>query len=187
MRAFVAIVPPREVQDALHDAVAPLRARGLPIRWVAAESLHLTLFFLGNIDEGRVPTITAAIGDAAAAHDPADLVIAGVGAFPRRGDARVVWAGVEASDGVLALQHDVAGRLEGLGFPQDERAWSPHITLGRARRDAGRVVLPDAVSPFRFDFAVREIFLMRSHTGPDGARYDAVAEAPLGATAGRGV
>jgi 2'-5' RNA ligase len=184
VRAFIAIQPPAALRAALYDATSPLRSLELPVRWVLADAMHLTLAFLGSIDEARVGPVVDAMGDAAAAHPALDLTLHGLGAFPRRGDARVVWIGVDAPPSLAALHEDLSVRLEKAGFAREARAFAPHLTLGRSRRDAQRVVLPDSSFEFRATFAVEELVLMRSHTDPAGARYEQIAATPLGALAG---
>lgn len=186
MRAFIAVQPSPAVRTALYDAAASLRSLELPVRWVQPEALHLTLAFLGRIEDAQVGAILEAMADAAATQPPLDLTLTGLGAFPRRGDARVVWVGVAAPPSLGALRADLTARLESLGFAREAREFAAHLTLGRAKRDTARVVLPASPFDFRATFPVEEIVLMRSHTDPGGARYERIAGAALGALAGRG-
>ena len=180
MRAFIAIQPPMSVRSALYDAAAPLRSLALPVRWVQPEALHLTLAFLGRVEAAQVDPILEAMGDAVAARAPLDLTLRGLGAFPRRGDARVVWVGVEVPPSLGALRDDLTTRLELLGFPREAKEFAPHLTLGRSRRAAQRVVLPASPFDFGATFVVEELVLMRSHTDPGGARYERIAGVPIG-------
>ena len=138
IRSFVAIVLPVEVKAALDGYTQTLRG-AVPagvVRWVPAANIHLTLSFLGEVDEAALPAVKAALRRVAAAHPPHTLRVGGVGCFPGAAAAaaapRVVWAGVEEGSGALAaLQTDVAACLVPLGFPKERRPFSPHLTLGR--------------------------------------------------------
>ena len=139
MRLFVAINLPEEVRTNLLDAARlAVQSLGLggEVRWVPPENLHLTLKFLGELPENRLPGIHAALEAAAERHEPFAFTLAGLGGFPSLRRARVVWAGV--SHGRERLRHlaeDVDGALaRGVGTEPEDRGYKPHITLGRSRR-----------------------------------------------------
>ena len=136
MRLFVALNLPDRVREALWAAAAPLRELGLAVKWVRPEGIHLTLKFLGEVSEGREPDLRAALGRAAAGGRALSLVVSGFGAFPGLDRPRVIWAGLEADPEILALQHRVEEQFVPLGFPREDRPFRPHLTLGRAARDA---------------------------------------------------
>ena len=166
--------------------MADLRAptAGLPVAWVAPENFHVTLKFLGGIDEGRVPGVTEALHAAAADHRAFEMEVAGLGAFPSATRPRVVWAGiVDGSDPLAALASAVDDRLVALGFPREARAFAPHITLGRVRETRRAPQLTDALGaaaarPFG-RVAIDHVALMRSDLSPRGARYTALVSVPL--------
>src|SRR4051812_45515664 len=95
MRLFVAINLPEEERSALDAATASLRAEGLPIKWVSAEKLHVTIRFLGNVDDAQAGPIGDALAAAVAGHKPFDVTLGGAGAFPDARHPRVLWIGVE--------------------------------------------------------------------------------------------
>ena len=95
MRLFVAVNPPAEVRRAAYAAAAPLREGGLPIRWVAQDALHVTLKFLGEVDEERAGAIGPALAVAVGAARPFEVMVGGFGAFPDEERPRVVWIGIE--------------------------------------------------------------------------------------------
>lgn len=181
MRLFLALNLPGDVRGALHEATAPLRGavpRG--VSWVRPEGLHLTLKFLGDVDDARVATIAAALRGVAAAHAAVRLVVAGVGAFPSLARPRVVWAGVEATPRLELLQHDVEAACAALGFEVEGRAFRPHVTLGRVRPGSSVEALralaaaASTATPCA-DVVVPTLDLMASTLMPGGARHDAVA------------
>jgi 2'-5' RNA ligase len=182
VRAFIAINLPAAERARLHAAAGPLRDAGLSVRWVAPESLHLTLAFLGNIDDRKAEQVEHVLVNTASHHARFDMVLQGIGAFPSVRRARVWWAGIADEPRLLALQADVERGLEIIGFRPEARAWSPHITLGRATGGGVRGRSPDdIIRAFEHDarVPVESIDLMQSHLSPRGARYERVLAAGL--------
>jgi RNA 2',3'-cyclic 3'-phosphodiesterase len=183
VRLFVALYPPEQKRRAWYDAMARMRDRPWPVRWLPADSLHLTLRFLGNVDDEAVVSILASMEAVAAAHEPFIMRVRGFGAFPSLRRPRVLWLGVEPEPRLLALQRDLATELDALGFPPDKRDWSPHITAARASGDNRHCDgVEDAVHTFRLDadVEIRSIDLMRSTLLRSGAKYERIAAAALG-------
>jgi RNA 2',3'-cyclic 3'-phosphodiesterase len=183
MRLFVAVNLPPETRRLLHQAVAPLRVLELPVRWVAEDALHLTLKFLGEVPAERLPELGEATASAAAAAEPFELRIAGLGAFPSLRRPRVLWAGIQATPPLAALQRRVEEAFADLGFPPEARDFAPHLTLGRVREGGGSPALERAAAGIRVESSVEvgSVDLMRSHLAASGARYERLIAAPLGA------
>lgn len=168
-------------------ATAPLRAAAPGVAWVDGSRLHLTLKFLGECPESAVAPLAATVGAIAAGHPPFDITVEGAGAFPNLRRPRVVWLGVAPSTKLELLQHDVEQACDALGYELEGRPFHPHVTLARVRDDVPRHELEKLadVTPsvsFRSEALVTSVDLMRSRTLPSGARYDALATAPLRAT-----
>lgn len=185
MRLFVAINLPPEEKERLFEATAPLREAGFPVRWVEPESFHLTLKFLGWVRPEMLEAIEATMEEAAAGTGPFTLRIGGLGAFPTLRRPRVVWMGVDASPALRCLKHDMEWKFAPLGFEREDRAFQPHLTLGRARKEASAGHFRDfegIVETLSYAAAidVAQVDLMRSHLSPSGARYERIATAPLG-------
>jgi 2'-5' RNA ligase len=182
-RAFVAVVPPGSVLDAVGRAVA---AAGDPPggwRWTTPEQWHVTLQFLGRVEDAAVAV--RALGPAVAAQQAFEARLGGAGAFPSARRAGVAWAGVtEGAEPFGALARSVSDALAPLGYARDEGRFHPHLTLartrGRDRRDARPLV--DALSGAALGerFEVAEVVLFESRTRPSGAEYVARARFPLG-------
>jgi 2'-5' RNA ligase len=136
VRLFVALTPPPDVQRTVWEAFAPLRGRSFPVKWVPSEGLHLTLKFLGEVSADRREAIVAALGSAVRGARSISLAIAGAGVFPDIERPRVFWAGVEPDPGLELLADQVERSFAPLGFPTEGRAFRPHLTVGRAARDA---------------------------------------------------
>jgi 2'-5' RNA ligase len=133
---FVALNLPDEVRRALWAAAAPVRELDLSLKWVRPEGIHVTLKFLGEVSEQREPELRSALGRAAAGSHALPLAIDGFGAFPGFERPRVIWAGLEPDPALEALQHRVEREFQPLGFAPEQRPFRPHLTLGRAARDA---------------------------------------------------
>ena len=148
-------------------------------------NLHLTLRFLGAVPETRIDSVAGALTDAGREAGPFEARIHGVGAFPSAGRPRVVWAGVtDGASQMIELAQRVDVALAALGFPRDDRPFSPHVTLGRVRRPRRNPTLTDALeSATTREFGrvpVPSASLMRSELGPRGARYTELAKMRLG-------
>jgi 2'-5' RNA ligase len=116
-----------------------VRDRELPVKWVRPDGVHLTLKFLGDVEDGQEPALRAALAAAAGlGSEPRGVTvhIEGFGVFPDFHRPRVVWAGVAPDPALELLQHNVEQAFAPLGFPTEGRAFRPHVTLGRAARDA---------------------------------------------------
>jgi 2'-5' RNA ligase len=169
----------------LAAAAAELRPLARDVSWVAPDNLHLTLKFLGSVDEARVPALVEALAAAAAGQAPYDLVLRGLGAFPSATRPRVLWAG--AADGAERTA-DLAARVDAvlaeLGVPREARAYTAHVTLGRVRVPRAQPALARALAAERGRelgrLRVERLTLMRSDPGRSGARYTALADVPLG-------
>lgn len=176
MRLFVAITLPPDLRERLWEAAEPLRAAGYPVRWVALDGMHLTLKFLGEVKADREPRVVAAIGAAVQGAKRFTLPVGGFGAFPSLFRPRVLWAACEPVPALELLQHRVEQELERLGFPLEGRPFHPHLTLGRAQRDARPAAfrdLEDRMNAMAFsgEAVVDSVDLMESHLSRDGARY----------------
>jgi 2'-5' RNA ligase len=185
MRTFIALNLPAVQRQELHDATADIRAAVETGTWVAAEKLHLTLKFLGEVDESRVKQIAQRIGEVAGRHRPLELDVGGAGVFPNFRAPRIVWMGVAADTKLELLFDDVERACDELGFPPEGRAFRPHITLGRLRVPPSSTVrrrLEEAMAncTVRLRVAVNTVDVMASTLKRDGSRYTVVAAESLG-------
>jgi 2'-5' RNA ligase len=192
IRSFVAILLPEALRETIAGTIDGLRDVGAPVAWVPTPNLHLTLQFLGNQTEERLAEAAAALDEAGAACAPLDLTLHGIGAFPGLERPRILWIGVaHGALEVRALQVRVADALTRRGFPREDHAWHPHLTIGRVfderrwRRAAGpplRSALAQAAARRFGTLRVTEVALMRSDLSPKGARYTVRRVAALSAT-----
>ena len=188
LRLFVAVQLPDVVRAHLADAQRRLAAQQVNFRWVRPEAMHVTLAFLGNTPAEAVPRLERAMRDATRDAAPLRLEARGLDGFPDRRRPRVLWAGLAGDLAQLAtLQRRLQERLVALGFTLEERAFRPHVTLGRApERGAAGARLPVALEPpapgRSFGaWTAREIELVRSDLSRRGSVYTTLSRAPLGA------
>jgi len=181
VRSFVAIELPKEHRAALAAFTARWRAPDDGVRWVAAENLHLTLWFLGEVLRPGLEAVQLALQEAVAALPAFALRLEQPGAFPPRGAPRVLWIGLEGDLSALrALYGAVERTLIGLGFASDSNSFSPHITLGRVRTPRGPSALPPVPELTETPpISVEAISLMASKLTPQGSIYSRLALLPL--------
>ena len=181
MRLFVAIDLPPALLDAITEVQSQLRKVADSTRWVRPSSMHLTLKFLGEVTESRVPAIDERLRTLRA--EPFQVHYSGVGFFPNARAPRVLWVGV-GSRALENLAHEVKERMVELGFPAEKRPFSPHLTVARSRRD--RRINPSVVeAAARYDgrefgaYCTDRFYLFQSTLRPDGAEYKKLFEYPL--------
>lgn len=173
MRVFVGIFPPASVgQAALRTAQTAARGLGGRIRWTRPGNVHLTLKFLGEIADEQFDPVRAALREVCGKHVPFGASLSGYGAFPSARRARVVWAGA-GSEELCALASEVDAAFEPLGFGREERAFVPHVTLGRVRGRPIALDLPAAV-PGEPGFEVSRVELVRSTLATGGSVYESL-------------
>jgi 2'-5' RNA ligase len=176
-RLFVAADVDEAARAACADVAQRLRAKGFAAKWVAPENYHLTVAFIGGVEEARVEEVRAAVHDAAARASPLDVPLDAVGAFPNERRARIAWVGSSAPQPAFAtLCGVVRSALAVLGFTFDRHA-DVHVTLARAD---GRAALPAVPAPRIAPVRISSLTLYRSFTDPAGARYEPLTRFPLG-------
>jgi 2'-5' RNA ligase len=188
MRLFVAIALPPEAASELDEVVAPLRPSWPELRWTGVDAWHLTLAFLGEVDEVVTGKLAHRMNNAARLHTPLSLSLAGAGAFPVPNRARVLWTGIEGDlDGLGHLADSVAEGARKAGAPpaDSRRGYQPHLTLARCRAPADVSSLVGRLGSFAgTSWVASEIYLIHSRLGAH-PRYEILGSWPL-RTPGRG-
>lgn len=180
IRAFIAIDLSPEIQKRLDEVVQNYRAQlpNIPIRWVSASNIHLTLKFLGDVSLSNLNILTEMIHREISTHHQFEISVGGSGAFPNNRQPRVVWVGVEAPPELSAIQTGIEMTTARLGYSKEERAFSPHLTLGRVSRNASTQdvkAISKVLESNRVGFlgatCVEKVHLYRSDLQPTGAVY----------------
>jgi 2'-5' RNA ligase len=184
MRLFVAIAPPPAVLDELDALVQPFRARRQELRWTDREAWHVTLAFLGEVDEPAAARLVPRLERAARRHQSIGLAFSGAGAFPAAGRANVLWSGLSGDRRALArLAESVAAGAGRAGAPPPDkrRRFQPHLTLARCRMPADVTELVAALAGYHGQpWTADRIHLVRSNLGGTGQpRYVSLASWPL--------
>lgn len=185
IRTFLAV----EIDDGIRRSAAALQAAlaqsGAAVKWVAPEAMHVTLQFIGEVDDRDLPALCRAVAKVAKGLPPFALRVAGVGAFPTPRRPKVVWAGI--TDGATELQHLFAALeppLIDLGlYRREERGYTPHLTLGRTKSEADgtalAAVLPKHLAWQGGHTAVEEVVVFSSELRRDGPEYTPLGRAAL--------
>jgi 2'-5' RNA ligase len=184
IRTFIAIHLPDTVLRAMGRTQEAFQVHHFDIRWVRPQGMHLTLKFLGDIEEKDIENVGAAMQRACEDIQPFTLRGEGIGVFPNMKRPRVVWAGVTGDVAVLLdLQKRLEDALSDSGFPREKRRFKGHLTLGRVKgrldtRRFGPVL--DELKAFTTElFVVDSLVLYQSTLRPQGALYDRLVAVPL--------
>ncbi|CCQ75549.1 RNA 2',3'-cyclic phosphodiesterase [Magnetospira sp. QH-2] len=175
-RLFVGIPFPVSVQASLEGL-----CHGVPgVRWVQPHSFHMTLRFIGEVDEDVAEDLDAAL---AGIHAPRFMMaLSGVGCFDKRNKVKALWAGADKSSPLMHLFGKVESAVVRAGMPPEPRKFKPHVTLARSRNLSLEQAAPFLESRSQYlseAFEVSRFTLFRSHLSREGAFYEPLAEYPL--------
>jgi 2'-5' RNA ligase len=192
IRTFIAI----ELDSTLKEAIAAVQetlrhelyglAAGVRLQWVRANAIHLTLKFLGDIEEGRVGDILQALEETGRSHEPFSVDVKGFGVFPNLRAPRVFWMGFSGqTDRLIGLAGSIDAALMPLGFPVEPKPYTPHLTLARVKEQSRTIgnaladsgMMRDVTS--RGTLSVRVVALMKSELRPSGSVYSRLGAVAL--------
>ncbi|MFO0589719.1 MAG: RNA 2',3'-cyclic phosphodiesterase [Polyangiaceae bacterium] len=184
MRLFIAVSPGVDVLRRIDHLLDALRPKAPSAKWVKAESLHVTLAFLGEQTAEMAAKVSEALVAEAASHAPFELRFKGGGSFGRPSRPRILWASCDGDLAALGrLQQGITTRLVPLGHAPEDREFNPHLTLARARDHAGDPALARCVPGLQNeDFGavtVTEVTLYESRLSPAGPHYEPLVRARL--------
>jgi len=184
MRAFIAIELPQQIKDALGNLQEQLKKSGADVKWVSLENIHLTLKFLGEVDDKKLEKIIEIIDGAVKDKNTFHISISSLGAFPKINYPRVIWVGIDKGDcKTKEIAKELEEKNEKIGFPRENRAFSSHITIGRTRSTLNREGLVQELRKLEnnlgdknLEFVVTKITLFKSTLTPGGPIYEALKE-----------
>lgn len=185
IRTFIAVELSPEVCGRAARLQQSLAESGASVRWVQKDKIHLTVKFLGEIEDVQVPAVCDTVRQVARATEPFELEIAGVGAFPNRDRPRTLWIGIASGAEPLTAMHRLLEEsLAELGFRPEERRFAPHVTIGRLRKshDSHRLAaaLAEKTNWKGGAVAVDEMVVMASELTPEGPQYTVMGRGSLG-------
>lgn len=185
MRTFIAIPLTEQTHQELARLQDNLYKSGADVKWVVSSNIHLTLKFLGEVDDEQVEKVKASLAGIVKQHRPFNIRLAKIGAFPKISSPRVVWVGIdEGYEECKALAKSIEDAMGKLGFEKEERAFSPHLTLGRVRSSKNKAQLIACIEKEK-DFAfhdkvsVDKVMLFASTLTPKGSIYTPLKDFPL--------
>lgn len=183
MRCFISIGITDEVKGKIRTLIDNMKHLSKGVRWVPIENIHLTLKFLGDVNENLIPEIKNRLIVLKNKYNPFKIDIKGTGAFPSPKYPNVLWIGVEPSDQLERLHLDIEDAMYEFGIKKEDRKFSPHLTIGRVkdRKEIDLVVkeLYTIKDMFFGSIDIREFQLMRSILKPTGAEYFEIAKFTL--------
>ncbi len=185
LRTFIAVDVGKAIRDRAVALQQVLARAGDSIKWVEPENLHVTLLFLGEVEDRQVADVCRVAAEETGRHAGFPLTVEGVGAFPNKRRPRILWIGIGQGTQELCALHDALERpLLELGcYRREDRPFTPHITLGRSKRDRPADSLGSALAQQAGwkggQTTVREIQVMSSELTPQGPVYTVLSRAKL--------
>jgi len=183
MRAFIALDVSEQAKAEMTRIISELKKTGADVKWVDPENIHLTLKFLGEVDSHQIEEIKELIKRAAADSSKFSIKLSGLGAFPKPEYPRVIWVGVGNNISVMEkMATFIDEGCSPLGFQKDERAFSPHLTIGRVRSSANKDKLRSkmaGISVGQVESVVGKVVLYKSELMSSGPIYKELYSAAL--------
>ena len=185
MRTFIAIDLPKEIKDSLAILKEQLMASGADVKWVEPQNIHLTLKFLGEVDEKKLEKIITILEEVAKNKNSFSLSISSLGAFPKLDYPRVIWLGIDEGDKESKeIAKELEEKIAKIGIPKEDKPFSSHITIGRTKSTLNREKLVQNLKTLAGGFGKRnlacrvtKIILFKSTLTPKGPIYEALKEA----------
>jgi len=188
IRAFIAIEMSPEIHEKLEDVITQVKdkLKGLPVRWVQAKNIHLTLKFLGDVSVSNLQALKESLDAETLGRLPFEISVGGLGVFPSYHRPRVIWVGIDAPQELFSLQRRIELEAENLGYAHEEQKFSPHLTLGRLAHHASTYeahqigeILESIKVETLGKVLVQRVDLYKSDLQPSGAVYTCLYTAHL--------
>jgi 2'-5' RNA ligase len=185
IRTFIGVDLGKAIRDRAIALQGTLARTGTEVKWVEPENLHVTLLFLGEVDDRDLPDVCRIVSEGTQLHAPFLMSVETVGCFPNPRRPRTLWVGVgEGTQALCALHDALETPLLDLGYRREERRYTPHITLGRVKSDRPTEKLTAALAKEAGwkggEITVREIEVMSSELTSKGPIYTVLSRAKLG-------
>lgn len=178
MRLFIAIPLPEYVKSSLRELQQPIEG----VRWTDTERYHLTLRFIGDVDQAMMGNIRSGLSEIQV--PPFEIDIKGFGYFPEQKKPRVLWAGIEEEPSLMELQRETEEACRSAGLEAESRTFVPHVTLAKVRGGRKKDVMSfiNQHKTFRMEsIPVTEFVLCESRLYKEGAVHTALETYALNA------
>jgi 2'-5' RNA ligase len=185
LRTFIGVDLGKTIRDRVIALQESLARTGVEVKWVEPENLHVTLLFLGEVEDRAVPDVCRSVQEVTAKHAPFPMGIETAGCFPNVRRPRILWVGVGTGVQPLCALHDeLEVPLQELGYRREERRYTPHVTLGRVKSDRPTSELAAALAKKAGwkagEITVQDILVMSSELTSQGPKYTVLSRAELG-------
>ncbi len=182
LRCFVALPTAAEIQTRILRVVRELESIPSEVKWDTPDKFHITLKFLGNTEALLLESLSRRLEERIAGITSFDVTYSEIGGFPNLSRPKIVWIGTRSEPALLSLQSIVEETCAEFGFKKEDRAFHPHITLGRVKGSRGLDRLTATVKNTTFEpFTAHctNLHLLRSELHPAGSRYSVLKSIPL--------
>jgi 2'-5' RNA ligase len=187
IRSFIAVELETEIKKRMEEFIDKLRPAKAGVKWIEAQNMHITLRFLGDIEENMIPKLSQALEEVLKDRKIFTLKFGGLNAFPNLRRPRVLVVGVrEGADGLVRIHDELEEKITELGFEKDDKKFSPHLTLGRVRSSKNKdrlmeifAELGPIVEEQGLTSKVEKVILMKSQLTPQGPTYTPLSEFKL--------
>jgi len=179
MRTFIAIEIPAKIRREIDKLIKEETRKNLPIKWVSFENLHITLKFLGEIDNKKKYDVTAVMNDVVKKIKQFIVTLEGLGCFPSLKNPRVLWVGVTQGDKeMIEVANELENSLAHIGFKKEDKKFHPHLTIGRIKTFCKvDEILQKTIKTE--PFSVDAVVLFKSTLKPEGPIYEELQKFPL--------
>lgn len=174
IRTFTALPASPEIQQRIASIQSELKTKQADVKWDSQNKFHITLKFLGNTEESKIEPLSQALVKCIKSSPKFEITYQSLGVFPNLHNPRVVWVGTAHNQVVLELQSKIEQVCIEFGFPGEDRAFHPHITLGRVKGTHNLVRLTEAIKTITFEpiqSLCTEVLLMKSDLRSSGSIY----------------
>ncbi|HTK82032.1 MAG TPA: RNA 2',3'-cyclic phosphodiesterase [Bacteroidota bacterium] len=183
IRTFIALETPPDIRASIDELLTTPKQVNAAVRWETPEKFHVTVKFLGDVDERKLPTIIAKIEQTVSTITGFEIEYGDIGMFPDRDHPRIIWIGCHNPDRMLSrLKKELDSALRPFGFPIEARAFHPHITLARITGEKGKKDLLSILENLTFEprcATVEEVVVMKSMLKPQGSEYSRLTSVRL--------
>jgi RNA 2',3'-cyclic 3'-phosphodiesterase len=182
IRTFIALPASSEIQQKMTTVQSELKAVQADVKWELQDKFHITLKFLGSVEQSKIESLSSALLDSVKQFLGFELTYNSLGTFPNIQNPRVIWIGAKTDQVMLDLHSRIENVCSNFGFQKEERAFHPHITFGRVKGTRNLARLTEAIKTITFEpiqSRCSELLLMKSDLHPSGSIYTILKSFPL--------